>query len=49
MINQFGNLFTGHVHIVGLIFAIAVLALILFMLLRPYKEATRLSAKRSMG
>lgn len=42
MINQFGGLFTGHVNVVGLIFAIVFLALILFMLFRPYKEATTL-------
>ena len=43
MINQFGNLFTGHVQVVGLIFAILVLAFIIYMLVRPYKESTRLT------
>ena len=43
MINQFGNLFTGHVQVVGLIFAILVLAFIIYMLARPYKESTRLT------
>ena len=43
MINQFGGLFTGNVNVIGLIFAVAVLALIVYMLVRPYKEATKLT------
>ncbi len=43
MINQFGGLFTGNVNVVGLIFAIAVLAVLVYMLVRPYKEATKLT------
>ncbi len=45
MINQFGGAFTGNLSVVGLIFAIAVLALIVYMLVKPYKEATKLTAK----
>ena len=45
MVNQFGSAFTGHLNIVGLIAAVAVLALMLYMLFKPYKEATKLSAK----
>ena len=45
MINQFGNLFTGHVNIVGLIVAAAILAFMIYMLVRPYKEATKLTEK----
>ena len=44
MINQFGRLFTGNVSVVGLIFALAALAFIIYMLVRPYKEATKLTA-----
>ena len=48
MINQFGNLFTGNIHgavdIVSLVFAFIFLALIIFMLVRPYKEATKLTS-----
>ena len=44
MINQFGGLFTGSVNVIGLIFAIAALALIIYMLAKPYKEATKLSS-----
>ncbi len=45
MINQFGGLFTGNVSIIGVIFAVAVLAFMIYMLVRPYKEATKLTAK----
>ena len=45
MINQFGLLFTGNINVVGLIFALLALAGIIYMLVRPYKEATKLSAK----
>ena len=45
MINQFGNAFTGSLNIIGLIAALAALALIVYMLVRPCKEATKLSAK----
>ena len=39
MINQFGGLFTGNVNVIGLIFAVLVLAFMIYMLVRPYKEA----------
>ena len=56
MINQFGNLFTGRlvvsgdvgttvVNIVSLVAAFALLGLIVYMLVRPYKEATKLTEK----
>ena len=45
MINQFGNAFTGSLNVLGLISAVAALALIVYMLFKPYKEATKLSAK----
>ena len=45
MINQFGNAFTGRLNVLGLIAAVAALALIVYMLFKPYKEATKLSAK----
>ena len=45
MINQFGGLFTGSINVIGLIFALAALALMVYMLVRPYKEATKLNAK----
>ena len=45
MINQFGKAFTGDLSIIGLIAAIAALAFIIYMLFRPYKEATKLSTK----
>ena len=46
MINQFGALFTGSVSVIGLIFALLVLAFIIYMLFfKKYTEATRLSGK----
>ena len=45
MINQFGNAFTGSLNVIGLIAAIAAFALIIYMLFKPYKEATKLSDK----
>ena len=44
MINQFGGLFTGNINGIGLAFALAVLAGMLYMLFSPCREATRLSA-----
>ena len=45
MINQFGNLFTGHANVIGLIFAAAFLVGMIYMLVRPYHEATKLETK----
>ena len=45
MVNQFGKAFTGSLNVIGLVAAIAALAFILYMLVRPYKEATKLSTK----
>ena len=49
MIYQFGCLFTGNIHVVGLIFAVAALAGIIYMLARPYKEATKLTKNVKIG
>ena len=45
MVNQFGKAFTGSLNVIGLVAAIAALAFIIYMLVRPYKEATKLSTK----
>ncbi len=45
MIYQFGSAFTGNLQPIGLIVALAILALILFQLFRPYKESTTFSGK----
>ena len=42
---QLGRLFAGAPQIVGLIFALAVLAFMLYMVFRPYKEATKLASR----
>ena len=45
MINQFGGLFTGSANILGVIVAVLLLAGIIYMLCKPYKEATKLAVK----
>ncbi len=45
MINQFGGLFTGSVNILGVIVSVILLAGIIYMLCKPYKEATKLAVK----
>lgn len=45
MINQFGGLFTGNVNIIGAIAAVIVLGFMIWMLVRPYKESTKLTKK----
>jgi len=45
MVNQFGNALCGSMNIVGLLAGIVVLCGMLYMLFRPYKEATKLVTK----
>ncbi len=46
MINQFGGLFTGKVNAIGLIFAVAVLGVMIYMLfIKKYQEAKTLTEK----
>lgn len=45
MINQFGNLFIGKGNVIGIVVAAAVLAFIVYMLVKPYKEATKLTVR----
>lgn len=45
MVYQFGSWFVGGGNIIGTVAAACVLAYIIFMLARPYKEATRLTRK----
>ena len=45
MINQFGNLFTGNANFIGAVVAVTFLACIVYMLFKPYKEATKLNTK----
>ena len=42
IVYQIGGLFVGNVNVIGLIVAILLLAFGIYMLVRPYKEATRL-------
>ncbi len=46
MINQFGGIFTGNLNVIGLIFAVALLACMIYMLFfKKYTEATTLTKK----
>lgn len=45
MIYQFGSLVMGSASVIGVISACAVLAVIIYFLVRPYKEATKLTKK----
>ena len=48
MINQFGGLFTGNVNFIGLIAAVAVLCVMVYMLFfKKYTEATKLTSDAS--
>ena len=48
MINQFGNAFTGKLSIPGLIVALVLLAGMIYMLFKPYKEATKRSSRTTV-
>ena len=43
MINQFGNIFLGKANPFGIVVAVLLLAGIVYMIFRPYKEATKLT------
>ena len=45
MVNQFGGLFTGSANVIGVIVSVILLAGIIYMLFKPYKEATKLTTK----
>lgn len=43
MINQFGGLVTGNTNVIGLAFSIVFLVTIIYMLVKPFKESTKLT------
>ena len=45
IVYQLGGLFTGNLSVLGLIVALALLAAIVYQLVKPYKEATKLAVK----
>ncbi len=45
MVNQFGALFTGNANVLGVIVAVILFACIVYMLCKPYKEASKLTTK----
>ncbi len=44
-VNQIGGAFTGNLNVIGLIIAILLIAGMIFMLFKPYKEADKLTKK----
>lgn len=46
IIYQIGSLFTGSVNIIGLIAALLIVAFLVYMLAKPYKDSNKLSSKR---
>ena len=49
MVYQIGSAFTGNLNVVGLLAAVIVLGSMIYMLFRPYKEATKLTRKVKMA
>ena len=48
VINQIGSIFIGQANVIGIIASVLVIAFIVFMLVKPYKEPTRLKAKTAV-
>ena len=42
VVNQFGSALAGQANVIGIVIAIAICVFVVYMLFRPYKEATRL-------
>ncbi|MGN1481327.1 ferrous iron transport protein B [Porcipelethomonas sp.] len=47
-IYQIGSIFTGNVNIIGLIAAVLIIAFVVYMLVRPYKESSKLISKAGL-
>jgi ferrous iron transport protein B len=45
MVYQFGSAYMGNINLIGVVAALAVLAFIVYMLFKPYSEATKLTKK----
>jgi ferrous iron transport protein B len=48
VVNQIGNAFAGNVNVIGLVVAIAIIVFGIYMLFRPYKEASKFTRKVSV-
>lgn len=48
VINQIGNIVLGQANIIGIIASLVVIALVLYMLFRPYKESSSFKSKLSI-
>ncbi len=43
VINQLGNIALGKANIIGVVLAVLIIAFAVYMLVRPYKESTKLT------
>lgn len=48
MVNQIGSAFSGNLNVIGLLAAIVILGGMIYMLFRPYKEATKLTTNMKL-
>ena len=48
MVNQIGSAFTGNLNVIGLLAAIVIFGGMIYMLFRPYKEATKLTTNMKL-
>ena len=48
MVYQIGSAFTGNLNVIGLLAAIAILGGMIYMLVRPYKEETKLTVNMKL-
>ena len=48
IINQIGGIFTGNANIFGVIVALALIAGMVYLLVRPYKESVKLTKEVSV-
>ena len=48
MVYQIGSVFTGNLNIIGLSAAVIILGGMVYMLFRPYKEATKLTTNMKL-
>ena len=45
VINQIGNIFIGQANVIGIIVSVLLIALMVYMLVRPYKDSTNIKSK----
>ena len=48
MVYQIGSAFTGNMNVIGLLAAVVIFGGMIYMLFRPYKEATKLTTNMKL-